>query len=109
MLVVITGDVGLFEVPQLGGLGLVPDSGVASKGESSACNGDGLGSFEREAEDCFPVSPPFAGFSFVFLRRLSFEVPQEAGDDDEGSSVNGVVGKKRPSAVLCRLLVLTVG
>src|SRR3989338_2772533 len=154
MLVVIPGDVGLFEVPQgddeddeddedpsvngvvgkkrpsgvlcrfvgfdcrvmpvcgalfvclLGGLGLLRDGWVASKGEPSACNGDGLGSFEREAEDCFPVSPPFAGFSFVLLRRLLFEVSQAGDDeddeDDEGSSVTGVVGKKRPSGVLCR-------
>src|SRR3989338_5354416 len=38
----------------------------------------------------------FAGFSFVLLRRLSFEVPQAGngeGDDDEGSSVNSVVEK----------------
>src|SRR3989338_7253962 len=92
----------------LGGLGLLRGGWVASKDEPSACNGDGLGSFEREAEDCFPVSPPFAGFSFVLLRRLLFEVSQAGDDeddeDDEGSSVTGVVGKKRPSGVLCRFV-----
>src|SRR3989338_2940946 len=46
----------------LGGLGLLRDGWVASKREPSACNGDGLGSFEREAEDCFPVSPLLPGF-----------------------------------------------
>ena len=104
MLVLIPGDVGLFEVPQagddedppvngvveprpldvlcrfvgidcwvnaglvclLGGMGLLRDGWGASKDEPSACNDDGVGCFEREVEDCFPVPPP--PFCRVFLR-----------------------------------------